>query len=81
MGVVDHQRSTHQQGLDLDVVGVEGGEGEDNSTRKSLLDGHRQSSLLAGQTLLRFKCFIHQETFPRICVPKGWKNKDCQQGI
>ena len=35
MGVVDHQRSTHQHGLDLDVVDVEGGEedGEEEDTR------------------------------------------------
>ena len=39
MGVVDHQRSTHQHGLDLDVVGVEGGEGEDTRLARAFLMG------------------------------------------
>ena len=70
MGVVDHQRSTHQHGLDLDVVDVEGGEGEDTRLARAFLMGTSESSLLAGQTLLHVKCFIHQETFPRFASPK-----------
>ena len=68
--MVDHQRSTHQHGLDLDVVGVEGGEEEDTRLARAFLMGTSRGCLVGGQTLFHSKCFIHQETFPKNLRPQ-----------
>ena len=61
MGVVDHQRSTHQHGLDLDVVGVEGGEGEDTRLARAFLMGTSRGCLRRGKL-----CFMPNVSFTKI---------------
>ena len=60
MGVVDHQRSTHQQGLDLDVVGVEGGEGEDTRLARAFLMGTSRVAFWQGKL-----CFVSNVSFTK----------------
>ena len=60
MGVVDHQRSTHQHGLDLDVVGVEGGEGEDTRLARAFLMGTSRVAFWQGKL-----CFVSNVSFTK----------------
>ena len=64
MGVVDHQRSTHQHGLDLDVVDVEGGEeeGEEEDTRlaRAFLMGTSRVAFWQGKL-----CFVSNVSFTK----------------
>ena len=60
MGVIDHQRSTHQQGLDLDVVGVEGGEGEDTRLARAFLMGTSRVAFWQGKL-----CFVSNVSFTK----------------
>ena len=64
MGVVDHQRSTHQHGLDLDVVDVEGGEevGEEEDTRlaRAFLMGTSRVAFWQGKL-----CFMSNVSFTK----------------
>ena len=80
MGVVDHQRSTHQHGLDLE--GEEGGEeeGEEEDTRlaRAFLMGTSRVAFWQGKLCFMSNVSFTKKLSPRICVPKGWKNKDCQ---
>ena len=73
--MVDHQRSTHQHGLDLDVVGVEGGEEEDTRLARAFLMGTSRVAFWQGKL-----CFTSNVSFtkilsPRIASPKGRRIK------
>ena len=59
--MIDHQRSTHQHGLDLDVVGVEGGEGEDTRLARAFLMGTSRDCLRRGKL-----CFMPNVSFTKI---------------
>ena len=62
--MVDHQRSTHQHGLDLDVVDVEGGEevGEEEDTRltRAFLMGTSRVAFWQGKL-----CFVSNVSFTK----------------
>ena len=58
--MIDHQRSTHQHGLDLDVVGVEGGEGEDTRLARAFLMGTSRGCLRRGKL-----CFMPNVSFTK----------------
>ena len=60
MGVVDHQRSTHQHGLDLDVVDVEGGEREDTRLARAFLMGTSRVAFWQGKL-----CFVSNVSFTK----------------
>ena len=70
MGVVDHQRSSHQEGLDLDVGVVVGGEGEVTRLARAFLMGTSEIVFWGGKL-----CFIPNVSFtkklsPRFASPK-----------
>ena len=58
--MIDHQRSTHQHGLDLDVVGVEGGEGEDTRLARAFLMGTSRVAFWQGKL-----CFVSNVSFTK----------------
>ena len=62
--MVDHQRSTHQHGLDLDVVDVEGGEevGEEEDIRlaRAFLMGTSRVAFWQGKL-----CFVSNVSFTK----------------
>ena len=62
--MIDHQRSTHQHGLDLDVVDVEGGEedGEEEDTRlaRAFLMGTSRVAFWQGKL-----CFVSNVSFTK----------------
>ena len=62
--MVDHQRSSHQHGLDLDVVDVEGGEevGEEEDTRlaRAFLMGTSRVAFWQGKL-----CFVSNVSFTK----------------
>ena len=58
--MVDHQRSTHQHGLDLDVVDEEEGEGEDTRLARAFLMGTSRDCLRRGKL-----CFMPNVSFTK----------------
>ena len=74
MGVVDHQRSTHQHGLDLDVVDVEGGEeeGEVEDTRlaRAFLMGTSRVAFWQGKLCFMSNVSFTKKISPRFASPK-----------
>ena len=71
--MVDHQRSTHQHGLDLDVVDVEGGEedGEEEDTRlaRAFLMGTSEIAF-GGANSVSFQMFHSPRIFPQGLRPQ-----------